>query len=165
MSPVGGARLICAIMNDLLKLIGTDCRWLSFFFFINFHCEISKRFFWITYQTTGVSSSRVNGVQWEHLEKKSTRSHAWCLRFCLKGWVGEENTEVHAETTVVSCQPSSFVEGGKQNLSCKRKDEFCRALLASQTKSGSVGFYLLFPLQNVILSDWGDTTVCQSRLF
>lgn len=139
-----------------LALIVVD--YLFFFYYLLIFTVKSPNAFWITYQTTAVSSSRVNGVQWEHLKKKSIRSHAWCLHFCLKGWVGEDNTEVHAETTVVSCQPSSFVEGGKQNLSCKRKDEIRRALLASQTKSGSVGFYLLFPLHN-------DTTTCQSHLF
>lgn len=40
-------------------------------------------------------------------KEKCTRSRVRCLLVCLRGSVGEDNTVLHAETTVVSCQQSS----------------------------------------------------------
>ena len=51
--------------------------------------------------------SRRSGGAFQKKKRECIRSHVWCLPLCLRGRVGEDNTVLHAQTTVVSCQQSS----------------------------------------------------------
>lgn len=88
-------------MNDLLKLIGSDCRWLWFVLGFFFSVKSSNTFFWITFQTMAVSSSHISHLPGRIVLKTFTRSHVWCLHSCLEARMGEDNRELLAETTVV----------------------------------------------------------------
>lgn len=62
----------------------------------------------LTFQSHGCQLKSHQPRSVSTLKEKSIRSHVWCLLLCLGGRVGEDNTPLHVETTVVSCQQSSL---------------------------------------------------------
>lgn len=112
MSAVGATRLISAIMNDLLKLIGTD---------YVFSVKSSNAF--LPYLPS--HGCQLNSHQpWSvgTFKEKCIQSDVWCLLLCLGGGVGEDDTVLHTQTTVVICQQSSEFEN--KFPSCKLEGGF-----------------------------------------
>lgn len=62
----------------------------------------------LTFQSHGCQLKSHQPRSVSTLKEKCIRSHVWCLLLCLGGRVGEDNTPLHVETTVVSCQQSSL---------------------------------------------------------
>lgn len=104
-------RLTHTALNDPLKLIGSDCRWLCYLFFfppVKKSSNAPPRYLPAPRLSARVTSAGVLVVRLKKKkERECIRSHVWCLPHCLRGRVGEDNTVLHAQTTVVSCQQSS----------------------------------------------------------